>query len=302
MNPGYQYGHHQTHMQITIDPGSGFCFGVKNAVEQADKALDQGLDLYCLGEIVHNPEELGRLKKKGMKVITHGDLASLEGQTVLIRAHGEPPSTFELAKKYDIKLVDATCPVVQKIQQRVERSYREGLASSAQVVIFGKPGHAEVLGLTGQTGDNAIVIASVKELDRINFSKPVRLYSQTTMNKEVYRELAGEIRIRMQQAGNEDLEINQTICGQVAGRAPKLREFAAHHEVILFVSGRNSSNGAYLYSIAKEVNPRSYLVSSPGDIEASWLLNASSVGISGATSTPVHQMEEIAAYLRQLFA
>ena len=281
-------------MKVTIDPDAGFCFGVSRAIEAAEKGLSAGEELYCLGDIVHNSGELERLKSKGLKIISHEDLPALEGKKVLIRAHGEPPETFETARRYNITLIDATCPIVSKLQQRIRKSHEEGLKTGGTVVIYGKPGHAEVVGLVGQTGGRAVVVRKPEDLNGIILSSPVHLYSQTTMDKEGLDAMAAEIEKRLREKGNAGLFVHNTICGQVSGRAPLVRKFAKQHDVVIFVSGKKSSNGAWLFSLCLSENPRCHFVSSKEDIRKEWFNAGDSVGITGATSTPPWLMEEIA--------
>jgi len=283
-------------VQITIDPDAGFCFGVDQAIKKADQLLAEGNKIYCLGDIVHNASELARLKDKGMEVIEHEQMLSLHNAAVLIRAHGEPPSTYLLAKRNNIKLIDATCPIVQKLQQRIGKQYKEGLDNNKQIVIFGKQGHAEVAGLTGQTEGKAIIISNEADLAKIDFAKPVALYSQTTMDQEAFGTISKEIELRMAQSisgGNPDLQVFNSICGQVSRRAPLLENFAGNHDVVIFVAGRMSSNGKYLFSKCLIANKSSYLVSGADELQQEWFIDADKIGISGATSTPLTQLQEI---------
>ena len=278
-------------MRIEIDSDSGFCFGVVTAIRKAEEELAKGQPLYCLGDIVHNSDEVQRLSDKGLKVITHADLASLHGAKVLLRAHGEPPSTYATARDNGIEIIDATCPVVLRLQQRIKQSYSAG-ADAPQIVIYGKKGHAEVNGLVGQTAGEAIVVESIYELDRLDFSRPIALYSQTTKSLEGFRHIIDEIRSRM--APGVRFESYDTICRQVANRVEKIRNFARAHNVILFVAGKKSSNGKVLFGECLAVNPRTHLISNASEIDFSWFDDATSVGICGATSTPSWLMEEVA--------
>jgi 4-hydroxy-3-methylbut-2-en-1-yl diphosphate reductase len=287
-------------MKVTIDPDSGFCFGVNRAIQTAESELDAGNEVYCLGEMVHNQVQMDRLKAKGLKVITHADLPDLKGKQVLIRAHGEPPQTFRLADKLGIKLIDATCPIVTKLQQRIHESAESKESDDIQIVIFGKPKHAEVEGLVGNAADKAIVIGSESDFEKIDFSKPVRLFSQTTMDAERYQLITEKIQLRMTETGNTDLVINKSVCRQVSGRAPALREFASRHEVVIFVSGKNSANGAYLFGVCKAINDESYFISTIEDIDIQWFENKSSVGVTGATSTPGWQIDQVAEFIRNI--
>lgn len=274
---------------IEIDPDSGFCFGVVNAITKAEEELKNSGTLYCLGDIVHNSDEVERLKNKGLITITHSDLANLHNVKVLLRAHGEPPSTYELAKKNNIEIIDATCPVVLQLQKRIKKA-AELPDKDLQIVIYGKEGHAEVNGLVGQTDGRAIVVQNSDEISKINPDKPIALYSQTTMSVDGFAQISNEIK---QKRDNVNLESFDTICRQVANRAPKLKLFAAEHDLILFVSGKKSSNGKFLFSECKKVNSDSHLISNASEIESVWLEGKKSIGICGATSTPSWLMEEV---------
>jgi 4-hydroxy-3-methylbut-2-enyl diphosphate reductase len=287
-------------MKVTIDPDSGFCFGVNHAIQTAENELDAGNEVYCLGEMVHNQVQMDKLKAKGLKVITHADLPDLKGKKVLIRAHGEPPHTFRLADKLGIKLIDATCPIVTKLQQRIHESAESKESDNIQIVIFGKPNHAEVEGLVGNADDKSIVIGSEIDFEKIDFSKPVRLFSQTTMDAERYQLITEKIQLRMTETGNTDLVINKSVCRQVSGRAPALREFASRHEVVIFVSGKNSANGAYLFGVCKAINDKSYFIITEEDIDIQWFENKSSAGVTGATSTPGWQIDQVAEFIRNI--
>jgi 4-hydroxy-3-methylbut-2-en-1-yl diphosphate reductase len=284
-------------VQVTIDPDAGFCFGVDQAIRQADKLLETGKKIYCLGDIVHNASELSRLKSKGLEVIGYNQFQQLKDATVLIRAHGEPPSTYELASRNNVKLVDATCPIVHKLQQRIGNIYSKGQDKNMQLVIFGKEGHAEIAGLSGQTDDKAIIISNDSDFDKIDFTKPISLFSQTTMDKEAFVRISKEIENRMIQAcpeGNIDFQVFDTICRQVSHRAPLLDDFARNQDMVIFVSGNNSSNGKYLFSRCQKANKSSYLINNADELQKEWFAGADKIGISGATSTPLKQLEEIA--------
>lgn len=291
-------------MIVTIDHKSGFCFGVTFAIEAAEEELKKSGKLFCLGDIVHNNMEMARLREMGLIVISHEELACLHDATVMIRAHGEPPETYQIALKNNLSLMDSTCPVVLKLQQRVRNGFRFVAKNGGQIVIYGKEGHAEVIGLVGQTHQKAIIVNTMMDLDRIDYTKPIYLYSQTTQGIEGYAAVVEEIRKRLKicnsQAEPEFIE-NNTICRLVANRSPQLKSFAVAHDVILFVSGLKSSNGLYLFSICKESNPNSYLISSPDDIDAVWFQGKESVGICGATSTPMWLMEKIAEIIRESY-
>jgi len=264
----------------------------------AEAELDAGNTVYSLGEMVHNQVQMDLLKSKGLKVITHDDLPALKGKTVLIRAHGEPPETFQLAKKLKINVIDATCPIVAKLQQRINNSFFSDEIDDTQIVIFGKSGHAEIAGLNGNAGNAAIIIHDENDFGKIDFSRPVHLFSQTTMDAEAYQQIGEGIRQRMNHVDNARLVITKSVCGQVSGRAPDMRAFAASQDVIVFVSGKNSANGAYLFGICKAFNEKSYFVSDIADIENKWFENAGSVGVTGATSTPGWLIEKVAEFLR----
>lgn len=285
-------------MTVEIDNDSGFCFGVLSAIGKAEDELRHGGRLFCLGDIVHNGMECERLQGLGLQTINHEQLSSLKGAKVLLRAHGEPPSTYQTAQRNGITLIDATCPVVLKLQQRIHRQYQELDPSTGQIVIFGQKGHAEVLGLVGQTDGTAIVIESADDIDRIDFSKDIFLYSQTTKSASSYSQLIEKIAQRV--PSDRKFVHNNTVCGQVSHRRENIREFASRHDVILFVSGRKSSNGKVLFSECLNVNPRSYMIESKEDIDFKKLEGAESVGICGATSTPKWLMEECREYILKL--
>ena len=288
-------------MEVTIDVNSGFCFGVVFAIQMAEDELNNSGSLYCLGDIVHNNMEVERLEKKGLKIINHEQFKNLNNTKVLIRAHGEPPETYKTAIENNIELIDASCPVVLKLQNRI-RNGVENLGDG-QIVVYGKEGHAEVNGLVGQTNGKAIIVDTVDDLDKLDYSKPIQFFSQTTQPTEGFKAMRGEIQRRVKEAGNgEDLllESNDTLCRQVSNREPQLREFAANHDVIVFVSGKKSSNGKVLFDVCHEVNPKSYFISTWEEVDLNWFDNDTKVGICGATSTPMWLMEEIAGKLRQL--
>ncbi|MFM2156302.1 MAG: hypothetical protein RL516_1051 [Bacteroidota bacterium] len=290
-------------MNVTIDPNSGFCFGVVYAIQMAEDELDATGKLYCLGDIVHNNMEVERLMAKGLQIINHEDLAELHDCKVLIRAHGEPPSTYELALKNNIELIDASCPVVLKLQNRVKTSF-EGIHDDAQIVIYGQPGHAEVNGLVGQTDGRAIVVFEEKDLDNIDYDKPVHFFSQTTKSTIGFEKMVRDIQERIVKHKGSledgDFVTNDTLCRQVSNREPQLKRFAAAYEVVVFVSGRKSSNGKALHAVCKNVNPDSYFVSSADEIEAEWFNGKQTVGIAGATSTPMWLMEQVKEKIEQL--
>lgn len=277
-------------MLIEIDEHSGFCFGVTTAITKAEEQLASSDTLYCLGDIVHNGMECDRLLALGLRTINHEQLSKLHNTKVLLRAHGEPPSTYQTAENNGIEIIDATCPVVLQLQKRIKQQYAQN--PLAQIVIFGKPGHAEVLGLVGQTEGNAIVVADFEDVKKLNFQKDIYLYSQTTKSIDEFHRIIDYI----QEHISNDCQFRSfdTICRQVANRMPNIQEFAKRHDVILFVCGRKSSNGKVLYNACKQVNENSYLVEGPEEIRDEWLKNVNSVGICGATSTPKWLMESCA--------
>ena len=275
-------------IQIEIDEGSGFCFGVTTAIKKAEEELAKGERLYCLGDIVHNGMECDRLRQMGLITINHEQMRELHNAKVLLRAHGEPPETYELARQNNIEIIDATCPVVLKLQKRIKEQYDE--KNEAQIVIFGKKGHAEVLGLVGQTHSNAIVIESSDEVTKLDFTRDIYLYSQTTKSLDEFRRIIDYIQRHI--SPDATFQSFDTICRSVANRMPNISQFAAKHDLILFVCGRKSSNGKVLYNECLRVNPNSHLVEDPQEIESQWLGGIQSVGICGATSTPRWLMEQ----------
>lgn len=285
-------------MTVEIDNDSGFCFGVVTAITKAEEELQRGGTLYCLGDIVHNSDEVQRLSSKGLKIITHSEMATLRGVKVLLRAHGEPPSTYELARRNNIEIIDATCPVVLRLQQRIKKTFSTPSDARPQIVIYGKNGHAEVNGLVGQTAGEAIVIESADDLHKVDFTRDVALYSQTTKSLEGFRDIAEKIRSRL--AEGRRLETFDTICRQVANRVEKLQRFARAHSVVLFVAGKKSSNGKVLFAQCRQVNPRTYLISNAAELQPKWLEGAESVGICGATSTPRWLMEQVRDHITSL--
>ncbi len=295
-------------MKVTIDRSAGFCWGVIRTIDIAEAELEKlepGERLYVLGAIIHNPMEIERLEHKGLRTITHEDLPKIRDGRVLIRAHGEPPSTFTEAQRRGVPLIDATCPVVWKVQERIRKFYLNGY----QVVIYGKKDHAEVIGLVGQTNGEAIVIRSLEEIDKVDLNRKTVLFSQTTMDKQTFYRLKEEFqkRIRELVVDSFDEEAREfhakdTICGQVFGRDKKLREFAAQNDIMVFVAGRNSSNGKVLFHICEEANPRTYFVETERELAPEWFLGVQSVGISGATSTPQWLMERIKQRIEEMVA
>jgi 4-hydroxy-3-methylbut-2-enyl diphosphate reductase len=283
-------------MNINIDANSGFCFGVVYAIQMAEDELEENGKLYCLGDIVHNSMEVDRLKSKGLEIINHEQLKELKDAKVLIRAHGEPPSTYLIAAQNNIELIDASCPVVLKLQNRVRSGFDATEESGGQLVIFGKEGHAEVNGLVGQTGGKAIVVMTEADLDKIDYTKHIQLFSQTTKSTKGFMNLKKQIENRIIAAGGDDkllFEANDTLCRQVSNREPQLKVFAQNHDVIVFVSGQKSSNGRVLFETCKAENEKSYFISEPSELNPAWFENAQNIGICGATSTPMWLMESI---------
>ena len=291
-------------MKVSVDQNSGFCWGVVRTVEIAEEELAKSGRLYCLGDVIHNPVEIERLSAKGLITITHDELEKARDAKVLIRAHGEPPETFLRAKRLGIELIDATCPVVTKVQERIRRFYEKEF----QIVIFGKKDHAETIGLVGQTNGQAIVIKSVAEIDGIDFRKNTVLFSQTTMDKATFYAIRDAMKGKMQAAFEVgtfeevavDFHAKDTICGQVFGREKKLREFSKSNDVLVFVAGKKSSNGKVLHAIAAEENPHSYFIEDERELQREWFAGVSSVGVSGATSTPQWLMERVARAIETL--
>jgi 4-hydroxy-3-methylbut-2-en-1-yl diphosphate reductase len=283
-------------LNVTIDQNSGFCWGVIRTIEMAENELSNNGDLYSLGDIIHNPMEIERLGEKGLHSISVDDLKKIKNARVLIRAHGEPASTYQIARANNIEIIDATCPVVTKVQERIRKFYDDGY----QIVIFGKKEHAEVMGLVGQTNGDAVVVRSMEEIDMLDLNRKTVLFSQTTMDKPAFHRLKNVLQEKIDElivATMEDEAIDfhakDTICGQVSGRDKKLKQFASENDVIVFVAGRKSSNGKVLYSICKEVNERTYFVEHENEIDFSWFDGVETVGITGATSTPQWLMEKV---------
>lgn len=285
-------------MVIEIDKGSGFCFGVTRAIGKAEEELGSGNRLYCLGDIVHNGKECDRLERMGLKSIGHEEFNALHNSKVLLRAHGEPPSTYEIAQKNNIRIIDATCPVVLHLQERIKQEYLADTNHNRQIVIFGKNGHAEVLGLVGQTDGNAIVIESPDEVSKLDFTRDICLYSQTTKSLNGFNKIVDYIKEHISPAAT--FTYYDTICRQVANRMSGIQEFASRHDLILFVCGKKSSNGRVLFTQCRNVNARSYMIESAGEIETDWLTDCNSIGICGATSTPKWLMEECKIRIEQL--
>jgi 4-hydroxy-3-methylbut-2-enyl diphosphate reductase len=283
-------------MKVTIDPSAGFCFGVKRAIDVAEQHAGAGEQLYSLGELVHNEEETKRLKDLGLRVIDNEFLMNLKQGKVLFRAHGEPPKSYRIACRNGSIVIDATCPVVKKLQARVLKGHKEIQKRCGAIIIFGKKRHPEVIGLNGQINEEAIIISSVDEIKSLDLPPVVRLYAQTTMGTAAYREVQEALLGRLHELHPEqniDLKVANSICGQVSGREKKIQQFASEHQVMLFVAGKSSSNGKHLYELCKAVNPRTYYISGKADIQDEWLTGIENVGISGATSTPEWLLAEI---------
>ena len=290
-------------IKITVDPKSGFCFGVVYAIEMAENILKKENSLFCLGDIVHNNREVDRLNKMGLEIIDHDRLKTLRDCKVLIRAHGEPPSTYDIALKNNIELLDASCPVVLKLQHQIKEGYENIKSIDGQVIIYGKEGHAEVTGLVGQTNGEAIIVTTKEDLKKIDFNKPIYIYSQTTKSPKAFQEIVNEIKKHLDDLGkNNDLKfvVHDTLCRQVSGREPQLKVFSSENDVIVFVSGTKSSNGKMLFLSCKEQNKNSYFISDTSEIDPNWFKNISSVGICGATSTPRWLMDEVSTYINDI--
>jgi 4-hydroxy-3-methylbut-2-enyl diphosphate reductase len=286
-------------MKITIDPAAGFCFGVERAISIAEKELQNEEVLFCLGEIVHNKEEVKRLENKGLRMIDHSGYKNISDRKVLFRAHGEPPETYK-SKGDRTQIIDATCPIVLNLQKKVKSTWLEIQRKNGQILIYGKKDHPEVVGLSGQTNHNAIIVEQMSDIDRIDFGRPARLFAQTTKDKNEYTDLITAISEMYKNKGGGDFQYYNSICGYVSGRIPKLKDFCKKNEVIVFVSGKNSSNGKYLYGYCKDINPKTYHISNPRELEKRWFDKAKSTGISGATSTPRWLMEEVAEKIADL--
>jgi 4-hydroxy-3-methylbut-2-enyl diphosphate reductase len=291
-------------MNVTIDQSSGFCWGVVRTVDIAEEEMRESPELYSLGPVIHNPKEIERLRSLGLETITHEDFGRLAGKRVLIRAHGEPPSTYAAARAHGITLIDATCPVVTKVQERIKKFLDRGF----QIVIFGKKDHAEVIGLVGHTRGEAIVIKSVEEIANVDLSRKTVLFSQTTMDKPTFSEIARILREKIKEfevgtfeESAIEFHAKDTICGQVSGRDKKLREFAGANDVMVFVAGKDSSNGKVLFNICREANPRTHFIEEESELRSQWFAGAQKVGISGATSTPRWLMERTKAAIERMF-
>lgn len=285
-------------IKVEIDEGSGFCFGVVTAIHKAEEELAKGETLYCLGDIVHNSREVERLKAMGLITINRDEFRQLRNAKVLLRAHGEPPETYQIAHKNNIEIIDATCPVVLRLQKRIKQEFRKEDFEEKQIVIYGKNDHAEVLGLVGQIGGQAIVIESAEEAKKLDFTKSIRLFSQTTKSLDEFQEIVEYIKLHI--SPDATFEYYDTICRQVANRMPNLREFAATHDLIFFVSGKKSSNGKMLFEECLKVNANSHLIDNEKEIDPTLLRNVKSIGVCGATSTPKWLMEKIHDHIQLL--
>ena len=290
-------------MDVTIDKHSGFCFGVEFAIQMAEDEMENGKTLFCLGDIVHNDMEVKRLYDKGLRIINREDLKDLHDCKVLIRAHGEPPETYKIALENNIEIIDASCPVVLKLQNRIKDAHQTMEKESGQIVIYGKPGHAEIIGLNGQTKNKAIIISSEEDLEKIDYKKSITLFSQTTKSTDGFYEIVKKIEER---AGNaEDSSDSRfishdSICRQVSNRVPQLVKFSIEHDVILFVSSKKSSNGKALFEKCRQNNNRSYFIENSDEISESWINKDDSIGICGATSTPMWLMEKVKNKVRSM--
>ena len=281
-------------MKVEIDEHSGFCFGVVNAIRKAEQELEKGA-LYCIGDIVHNSLEVERLQAMGLQTIEHDEFSKLKDCRVLFRAHGEPPVSYQTARENGIEIIDASCPVVLNLQERIRKSYEQTKEEGGQIVIYGKRGHAEVVGLVGQTNGEALVVEKEDDVKQIDFRRKVILFSQTTKSLEGFQKIANLLK----EKGGCQVVVHDTICRKVANRIPQLRDFAGRHDVVIFVSGQKSSNGKQLFAVCREINPRSYFVQSAEDLRLEMIAGAETVGISGATSTPRWIMEDIQHKIEQ---
>lgn len=284
-------------MQVKIDDNSGFCFGVVRAIGEAEEALRSSGEVFCLGDIVHNRVEVQRLEQMGLKTVCHDDMPNLTGRNLLIRAHGEPPRTYRRAEELGIKLIDATCPVVARLQRRLREAYEKMQSEGGTVVLLGKHGHAEVVGLTGQVDDDVVVVESLAELEQVDFSRPIYFLSQTTQSIDLFNTLGEEI---VRRAGSERVMLDDTICRRVANREQSLVEFSKSVDVVVFVCGRKSSNGRVLYDVCRRANSSAYNIEESSELQAEWFAGKESVGICGATSTPRWLMEDVARAIEKM--
>lgn len=283
-------------MLIEVDTHSGFCFGVQKAIDKAEELLIQGENLYCLGDIVHNGIEVDRLTQKGMNTTSTDQIKNIKNETVLIRSHGEPPASYSSLKKNNNQIIDATCPVVLKLQQRIKNSFLEIKKKNGQLLIFGKHGHPETIGLNGQTNNQAIIVSNLNDLNQLDFNRPIELFSQTTMPLDTFQDVKNELELK----AKNSLVIHDTICRQVANRVPHMKEFSQKHDVIIFVSGKKSSNGKLLFEVCKKQNTNSYFISSANELEIIWFSNIQSIGICGATSTPKWLLAKIELHVKTI--
>lgn len=287
-------------MKVEIEQYSGFCFGVERAIQIAERALEAGDEIFSLGHIVHNEAEVERLERLGLKTIKQDEFRKLSNKKVLIRAHGEPPETYDIARKQNIELIEATCPIVMSIQKKIKNDFLNK-KKGVQILLFGKKEHAEVKGLLGQTDGNAILLSKLEDVEKVDFKRPGVIFSQTTKSRERYAGLVEALKTEYRKAGHNPeimLKVNNTICGQLANREPRLKEFCARHDIIIFVSGKSSSNGKTLYRVCHDINTRSYFISDESEIDFSWFSDANSVGICGATSTPRWLIRKVAGIIR----
>lgn len=290
-------------MKIEIDASAGFCFGVSNAIAKAETLLSDGVELLSLGEIVHNQTEVKRLTEKGLKIVDHKEFEQLNCGNVLIRAHGEPPSTYAAAESNNIRLVDATCPIVRRLQNFIDLQYQAIKDTGGQIVIFGKYDHPEVVGLNGRVGGKSVIVQTYDDISKIDPTREVHLFAQTTVNPDDYESIAVAIQEHLDRnnpAQQKLLHVHRTICRQVTSRIENLKKFVSQHDIVIFVSGKNSSNGKFLYGICKQVNRSAYWISNPEEIDKSILTGACTVGITGATSTSFMQLEAVADYIGKL--
>lgn len=287
-------------MKVEIEQHSGFCFGVERAIKMAEEALDAGEDIFSLGHIVHNEAEVERLERRGLTCINHDEFRKLRNKKVLIRAHGEPPGTYETARNNNIELIEATCPIVRRIQKKIKDDY-SNYGKHVQNLLFGKEDHAEVIGLLGQTGGKSVLLSGLKDIKKVDFNRPAAIFSQTTRSRERYAELVKALQEEYKKAGHDPdlmLEVNNTICGQVANREPHLRKFCSKYDIIIFVSGKSSSNGKMLYQTCRDINSGAHFISDETEIDYSWFEGVGSVGVCGATSTPKWLIRKVADKIR----
>lgn len=289
-------------VSVEIDPGAGFCFGVEQVIQTAESFLLKGESVYGLGEMVHNSEELMRLRELGLKTITHDDMAGMKSGRVLFRAHGEPPSTYELASGNRIEVIDGTCPIVLKLQERIRKAYKEMDHQSEQLIIFGKSDHPETIGLLGQVNGDATVVSSPGDTGHVDRNRSIILFSQTTMDPDMFREVEHKLKSLLKGSGIYAFQSSCTICGQMKKRKPGLLSFAEKHDVLVFVSGKNSSNGKMLFEFSRSVNPRTYWISGENEIDLAWFSGAATIGISGATSTSRTQLESVGDRIKNLIS